>query len=50
MKKYYTENVAPSGWLKVFAAIGVVTKVIFTLCLLVVSLALKALASFIKSK
>jgi hypothetical protein len=51
MKKCYTENdVASVGWLKVFAAIGWVAKMLSTLCLVVVSLALKALASFMKSK
>ena len=51
MTKYYSESAtASAGWLKMFAAIGWGAKVIFTICLVVVSLALKALASFMKSK
>jgi hypothetical protein len=51
MKKNQTGIVNSSvNWAKVFAAIGAVTKVIFTLCLVVVCLAFKGLAKLMKLK
>jgi hypothetical protein len=37
------------GWVKVFAAIGMLVKVLFTLCLVVICLVLKGLAKLMKS-
>lgn len=50
MKNNNTIATPSVGWARVFSAIGIISKVLFTLVLVVVCLVLKGLAKLMKSR